>query len=204
MYEIRNLIGRRYLESPPTTGGQGQMSAPLEVDDAIVLLMGAPSDIPRLNGRVEGITRLEKLLFLFDRETEFKKLIDEDLDFQPHNFGPFSAKVYQAVEVLESANLITDSAKVASTNEDSWEMDELIGEQPSAPYTTRDFALTERGRRYYEALRKEFLDAETERELGNFKEKFGSVPLRQLIRYVYTRYPDQIGKSLIKDTVLGT
>lgn len=185
-------------------GGKGQMSAPFEVDDAIVLLMGAPTDVPRLNGRVEGITRLEKLLFLFNRETDFKKLFDEDLDFQPYNFGPFSAKVYQAVEVLESADLITDSAKVASTNEDSWEMDELIGEQPSAPYTTRDFALTERGRRYYEALRKEFLDAETERELSNFKEKFGSVPLRQLIRYVYTRYPDQIGNSLIKDTVLGT
>ena len=64
-------------------------------------------------------------------------------------------------------------------------MDELIGDQPEAPYTTRDFALTERGLRYYTALKADFLDDATEAQLSQFKERFGSLPFRQLIRYVY-------------------
>lgn len=176
--------------------------APFEVDDAVVLLLGAPTAVPSLNGRIEGVTRLEKLLFLFEQEHDLGELLDDDLEFRPHNFGPFSSKVYQAVEVLEAAGLITDSAKVSSSNEDSWEVDEIIGDQPEAPYTTRDFALTERGRRYYQALRSDFLDEQTESQLSQFKEKFGGVPLRQLIRYVYERYPALTENSLIRDQVL--
>lgn len=178
-------------------------STPFEVDDAVVLLLGAPSSLPALNGRVEGITRLEKLLFLFERESDLGALLDDDLEFRAHNFGPFSSKVYQAVEVLESAGLITDSAKLADDNEDAWESEELIGDQPDSPYTTRDFALTVRGRRYYEALRQEVLTEEKERELSQFKDRFGSLPLRQLIRYVYNRYPELTEKSLIRDQILG-
>ena len=37
---------------------------PVEVDDAIVLLLGAPSDSLARHGRIDGITRLEKLIFL--------------------------------------------------------------------------------------------------------------------------------------------
>lgn len=99
--------------------------------------------------------------------------------------------------------MITDSAKLADDNEDAWESEELIGDQPDSPYTTRDFALTDRGRRYYEALRQEVLTEEKERELSQFKERFGSLPLRQLIRYVYNRYPELTEKSLIRDQILG-
>lgn len=176
---------------------------PFEVDDAVVLILGAPSKSPSLQDRVEGVTRLEKLLFLFERETDLKSLLDDDLDFRAHNFGPFSSKIYQAVEVLEAAQIITDSARLAETNEDAWEMNELIGDQPDAPFTTRDFELTERGRRYYEALRDEFLSEDQEATLGAFKDKSGSVPLRQLIRYVYKRYPDLTVNSVIRDEVLN-
>ena len=41
---------------------------PLETDDAIVLLLGAPSSKER-QGYLEGVTRLEKLVFLLKRET---------------------------------------------------------------------------------------------------------------------------------------
>lgn len=177
-------------------------NSPFEVDDAIVLLLGAPTTLPSLDGRIEGITRLEKLVFLFEQESEFSELLDDDLDFHAYNFGPFSAKVYQAVEVLEAAELITDSARVAKNNEDSWEAEEVIGD-PTAPYTTRDFALTDKGRRYYAVLRRDFLDEGQERDLGRFKEKFGAIPLRQLIRYVYQRYPKLTENSLIVDQVLG-
>lgn len=167
---------------------------PFEVDDAVVLLLGAPAKSPSLNGRIEGITRLEKLVFLLDRETDVGKLLTEKPDFVAHNFGPFSAKVYQAVETLKSAGLITDSASLSPTEEDSWESENVIGQEPDSAYTTRDFDLTPLGRKYYGALVAELPKA-TERELRTLKDRFAGLPLRQLIRYVYSRYPALTDKS---------
>ena len=36
-----------------------------------------------------------------------------------------------------------------------------------------------------------------------FKQRFATLPLRQLIRYVYQRYPDYTDKSLIRKDILG-
>lgn len=176
---------------------------PFEVDDAIVLLLGAPSTRVPHPGRIEGITRLEKLVFLLDRESDLGQLLTESPEFEAHNFGPFSAKVYQAVETLEAAGLITDSASLSATSEDSWEADVLIGEEPANSYTTRDFELTDLGHQYYAALISE-LPSETEPVVRGLKDQFAGLPLRQLIRYVYTKHDDMTGKSLIRDEVLGT
>lgn len=176
--------------------------ATFEVDDAIVLLLGAPAGSPTLRDRIEGITRLEKLVFLLEQETELGHLLTERPDFIAHNFGPFSAKVYQAVETLEAADLITDSAALSPTEEDSWESDQIIGEEPATSYTTRDFELTDLGRRYYRALIDE-LPPGSESAVAEFKDQFGGLPLRHLIRYVYSRYPDLTDKSLIRDEIMG-
>lgn len=174
---------------------------PFEVDDAIVLLLGTPSKSPALRGRLEGITRLEKLVFLLENETPLGGRLTESPEFVPHNFGPFSQKVYQAIELLSAAGLVNDSASIAVTKEDSWESDEIIGDEPEKLYTTRDFELTSRGRRYYDALLKE-LPPDTEQIVGDLKSRFGAMPLRQLIRYVYARYPPMTSKSLIKEKIL--
>ena len=120
----------------------------------------------------------------------------------PHNFGPFSAAVYQAVETLESAGLLSDSANLSASTEDSWESEELIDDLTSSRFTTRDFELTEKGRRYYNALLRE-LPKDTEQIVREIKDKFGALPLRQLIRYVYTRHEDYTGVSVIRDEILG-
>lgn len=176
---------------------------PFEVDDAIVLLIGAPSQSPSLQNRIAGITRLEKLLFLFERETDLSNLFTEKPEFVAHNFGPFSPKVYQAVETLEAAGLITDSAVIAPTTEDSWESDQIIGADPSTTYTTRDFELTSRGQEYYKWLVTELLNRDQQRLLSEFKDRFGGLPLRQLVRYVYTQYPELTEKSIIREQILG-
>ncbi|MEY2424373.1 MAG: hypothetical protein QOI95_4440 [Acidimicrobiaceae bacterium] len=175
---------------------------PFEVDDAIVLVLGAPSRIPSLQDRIEGITRLEKLVFLVERESELRDLITEDADFRSHNFGPFSSKVYQAVDTLVAAGLVEDSASLSSTSEDAWETERVIGAEASDPYATRNLSLTARGRRYYEALITE-LPKDVGPMLAEFKDQFGALPLRQLIRYVYQRYPEYTEKSIIRDQILG-
>ncbi len=163
----------------------------LEIDDAVVLLLGAPARVSSLHGRLEGITRLEKLIFLLERETSAKVWLTEKAEFAPHNFGPFSSKIYQAVDLLSAANIVTDSGAVADSSEDTWELGNVIGEVPggSDPYSTRDFELTERGWRYYNALVARLPEGAIE-ELSTFKDRFATLPLRQLIRYVYQRYTD--------------
>ena len=126
----------------------------------------------------------------------------EKPEFIPHNFGPFSQRVYQAIESLSSAGLVLDSASVAATEEDSWESDEIIGDSLDTRFTTRDVTLTERGRKYYEALIKE-LPSDTVDIVSGIKNQFAALPLRQLIRYVYTKHPDQTTRSLIRGQVLG-
>lgn len=175
----------------------------LEVDDLIILLLGAPSRKPAIQDRIEGITRLEKLIFLLHVESGIGKVVAEDPEFEAYNFGPFSKKVYQAVETLSAAGLLEDSSSTSTSTEDVWETEEVIGAEVPDPYATRNFKLTEMGKRYYEALLKE-VSADMQQELENFKTTFGSIPLRQLVRYVYERHPDFTHKSIIKDEILGS
>ena len=183
----------------------------LDVDDVLVLLLGAPSEYPRLRDRVEGITRLEKMFFLLQHEGDLP--IPMDGGFVPHNFGPFSARIYQAIDVLAAAELIEDSANLARDGDDTWERENLIynnndlynGDELPDRFATRDFSLTERGRRYYKALLRE-LPPGVEARVSEFKTRFGRMPLRQLVRYVYEQpeYQMYLGRSIIKDEVLGT
>lgn len=174
---------------------------PFEVDDAIVLLLGAPAKSPALRDRLSGVTRLEKLIFLMERETPIGSRLTERAEFVAHNFGPFSQRIYQAIDLLSTAGLLTDSASMAASDEDSWETEEIIGDEPDARYTTRDFELTDLGKQYYHALIEE-LPRDTEDIVAALKAKFAGLSLRQLIRYVYTRYPQLTEKSQIRDQIL--
>jgi hypothetical protein len=174
----------------------------LETDDAIVLLLGAPGKTEQSAGRMEGITRLEKLLFLLETETPARSWLLEDAGFSSHNFGPFSAKVYKELETLVAAGLVEDSAALSDSAEDTWEALHIIGEETPDPYATRNLQLSEKGRRYYQALLKE-LPSEAEEAIGQLKRRFGSIPLRRLIRYVYEQYPEFTDKSVIREDVLG-
>lgn len=181
------------------------MGNPIEIDDAIVLLLGSPASPGMPAGEIKGITRLEKMIFLLERETSSKKWLQQQADFEAYNFGPFSQKIYQAVDTLAAAQLIEDSSSLTSDASDSWEQRELIGGASGSggnPYTTRDFHLTERGWRYFDALKQE-LTEESLQELADFKSRFAYLPLRQLIRYVYSRYKEFTTKSVIRDQVLG-
>jgi hypothetical protein len=177
-------------------------SPKVEVDDAVILILGAPGGLQGSQGRIEGITRLEKLVFLLEQETDTGKLLSEDPAFRPHHFGPFSAKVYEAIDTLVLAGLVEDSSSPSQTPDDSWESEVVVGLEPADPYATRNVALTATGHRYYEALLKE-IPAATETELTDFKNRFGGVPLRQLVRYVYQKYPKMTERSVIRDDILG-
>lgn len=173
---------------------------PLETDDAIILVLGARGGKER-PGYLEGVTRLEKLIFLLERETPVREWMTETVDFRSYRFGPFSSKVYEAADTLAAAGLIRDSARRANDVEDRWESMTAIVDEVD-PYTTRTFELTERGRKYYAALLAE-LPPEAEQVLTDFKTKFGRLPLRSLVKYVYERYPQFTDRSEIRDEIVG-
>src|SRR5262245_61588211 len=85
----------------------------LDSEDFILLLLEANE---RLLGKaaISGITRLEKLLFLLQNETDFEG-IARFFVFEPHNFGPFSKEVYEAVDLLEGFELIQVREKTYSS-----------------------------------------------------------------------------------------
>jgi hypothetical protein len=181
------------------------MKYQLEIDDAIVLLLGAP--VPGVqDGEIKGITRLEKLVFLLERETKSGEWLSQKAEFEPYHFGPFSEKVYQAIDMLAAAEIIDDSYSVAADDIDTWELREGIGLENGSgsrdPFTTRNFRLTDRGKRYFKALEQE-IPPESLREIILLKKNFAFLPLRQLIRYVYQRYEAFTTKSVIRDDILG-
>lgn len=173
----------------------------LETDDAVVLVLG-PETQSMPAGRLNGITRLEKLVFLLEQENDIGKLLTEAPEYESHNFGPFSKKVYEAVDMLEAAGLLRRRTVSAGSAEDTWESQDVLGTEDVAQYAERQFELTDDGKRYYQALLKE-MPRGTERKLQQFKQAFATMSLRQLLRYVYERYPQYTDKSIIRRQVMG-
>lgn len=164
------------------------MSLNLELDDAIVLLIGAK--IKGLSNEVEikGITRLEKLMFLLEKETLALDWLKDNSEFEPRDLGPFSAKIYQTVDILLSAELIKERRTISSDNLDGWEQDNLIGSE-SDSFVIRNFRLTKKGEQYYDVLVKD-MDKRTLAEIASFKNRFAFLPIRQLVRYVHLNHPE--------------
>lgn len=176
-----------------------------DLDDAIVLLLGMPIQGKSV-AEIRGITRLEKLVFLLENETSSSEWLRQKGEFIAYNFGPFSEKVYQAVDVLSAANIIEDSYSLAKDDADLWEQKENIGldigSDDSVTNTTRNFRLTEKGLRYFAILEKE-LPKKYSVEIQNLKNNFAFLPLRQLIKYVYLKYESMTTNSLIKEDIIG-
>jgi hypothetical protein len=83
----------------------------LDSNDLVLLILGAPSASPELQDRCNGITRLEKLAFLLEHQTDFAEAVQtptEDLDFRAYHYGPYSQALYDAVGLLASIGLVTD------------------------------------------------------------------------------------------------
>jgi DNA-binding HxlR family transcriptional regulator len=116
-----------------------------------------------LGGTVEGGVRLQKLLFLLKRELG----VDHPYRFLPHLHGPYSEEIPDEVMELEGAGLVKVEREV---------LEPLL------------CALTPEGER----VAKEFfggLPEEVRRKMEELR-KFSGMRLRELLDYVYSRYPE--------------
>jgi hypothetical protein len=170
--------------------------------DLLLLLLNAPGRSGRHAEGVLGVTRLLKLLFLAGHELGADSLAPVPYAFVPYKFGPFCGAVYDDVSVLVRAGLV----KRVELDEDGevHRADDIDEDLPQNGANVL-YRLTRKGREFARAL--EAPARQKNRSLlpglRVIKTQFGNLPLRDLLRYVYTRYPEYATESEILARVLG-
>ena len=183
----------------------------LDPEDIILLILQANRELLGKDA-LAGITRLEKLLFLLQNETDFEG-IGTFFEFSAHNFGPFSKEVYEATEFLEGCELIVirertypsyyanvgEEQLLEEISEDNSEVDPQHTEETATPSATeRLFLLTDAGTTVAQKVRGAIMARRPQdiQQLNSIVIRYGTLPLNQLIRYVYRRYPAMTVKSI--------
>ena len=160
------------------------------------------------------MTRLQKLLFLLEREEGFVPSGD-GFDFTPYKAGPYSSRLYDDLELLENLGLVESEPTAVATEPERAELEalsfeELIGtptedERPAADsYEERRFQLTSKGRTHVEKLLAKPDMRPAIDVVAKVKSRYGSYSLNELLRYVYTKYPAMTVESEIREQVLGS
>ncbi|MDE0120295.1 MAG: DUF4065 domain-containing protein [bacterium] len=165
--------------------------------DLVLMLMGAPTKHEQAIHRINGITRLEKLLFLADKEAHVQDNIVDRLSFVAYHYGPYSHAIYKAIELLKEAEFIVEDREIDMASVD--DIEEVITGVYEEGSIERRFRLTETGLAVAELLGRKF--PEVWQGLTAIKERYADLSLQSLIRYVYTAYPTYAEQSRIRDKV---
>jgi len=171
---------------------------------------GKPSDT------LGGITRLQKLLFLLEKEGGVAPT-DDGFQFTAYKAGPYSSKVYDDLEFLENLGLLESTVTAEATDAEKVEIDQLSfddlmgdgaapdgdGYRTPDSFEERQFRLTSQG---VEKVR-ELIDSgdysPIVTEIRRIKSTYAHYSLIDLLRHVYTAYPEMTQASEILDKVLG-
>jgi uncharacterized phage-associated protein len=172
----------------------------------LMMLLAAPGVRGKDGEPIQGTTRLQKLLFLMEREAKLKPTRGDDFDFTAWKFGPVSKELYDDLEKLENLNLLESEsvAEPSKTELDEYGLsfDDLMGEEESQSrdsFEEKRYRLSEKG---LEWVRDHELHTEAFDKIRRIKEKYGALSLQDLLHYVYTKYPDMTTASEIKGKVL--
>ncbi|MCU0290250.1 MAG: Panacea domain-containing protein [Acidobacteria bacterium] len=186
----------------------------------IHLLLYSPTATEKKPVPILGRTRLMKMIFIFEKElshlfqNENKPL---DFNFEAYNFGPYSKKVYEAIDFLETREIIRlfPVSPPNSVDKDEMELDrrlmeeeaEVLGLQNEEIFISEGFELTENGKKIMTNHNIWFswakLTDDRKKILEKFKTKMVNTTLKDILKYVYTKYPKYAEKSLIYHTLFS-
>ncbi len=165
---------------------------------------------------IKGAVRLTKMMFLFKEQIsdilKNKGLESEKLpDFMAYNYGPFSKDVYEQIELFTGIGFV----KVTDINikEEMAEIDDVVetefidecyqgDSELKMENNFWEYRITDVGIGFVEKELLGNLTGEQKEILEAFKHKITKMSIKQLLYYVYTKYPNYTEKSLIKDEVL--
>jgi len=157
-----------------------------------------------------------KMVFLFEKEVKPKLargcVSDGDLpSFEPDNFGPFSPQVFSDLEFLVDTGFVAprDIAGADPSEEELaeyryWQVIDGVDGEADALEHEQEFCLSDLGKEFVQSEFGGALSPEEWGVLDSFKARCTSAPLRAILRYVYTRYPETTKKSKIRDEILST
>ena len=194
-------------------GGGSAMAKSLETKDLIMLLLYAKGHMGKDQEPIRGRTRFVKMVFLFKKEMakQFKKglkISESDLPkFEPYHFGPFSPQVYQDLEFLVDNGFVKAKATGSNPVEEEvaeyqyWQMSSA-GEEDDAPLVEEEYSLTPLGISFVEDGEAGRLSKDQQESLDKFKARCTGASLRQLLKYVYTKYPETAAKSKIANDII--
>lgn len=186
-------------------------SAKLNGADYLLLLLYLNDKQPIL-----GAIRLTKMMFLFEKEVapilkskgcDFNNLPE----FIAYNFGPFSKDLYEQVELfkgIEFIKVMDLKAKDEMVEVDDWQEMPFADELTNTGYRLNDdgkyykYQLLNTGAKYVEEKIIPGLSNEQIEIIKQFKAKITSLYPKQILKYVYTKYPEFTTKSLIVKEVL--
>ena len=177
------------------------IAVPLPMRDAVLLLLLEP---------VEGITRLQKYTFLAEQGDQGPAAGPGDADFQAYKFGPYSEKLYDDLEMLENLGLVVSKplrdAPVEEDDEADLSFGFLIGDdeeqEAKAELEERCYSLTQKGRDFVEGSILPRTNPDDVAAIERIRSRFASYSLRDLLRYVYRKYPEWTVNSEIRDQIL--
>lgn len=183
--------------------------------DLLLLLLYVRGRTGKTAEPLLGMTRIMKLVFIAVQELFLAPLVRNPYRFVPYKLGPWAPELYLDLETLIDAGLVRAMkldpegvpviALDSVTAGDISRLNSGISAAERLDSLTLVFKLTPRGRRFARAL----MQAATKRQknilpgLEIVKTQFGALPLTQLLRYVYTRYPEYTSQSEIVEKVFG-
>ena len=164
-----------------------------------------------------GAVRLIKMMFLFNKEIapllKNDGLESDNLpEFISYNYGPFSKDVYEQIELFKGIRFIQVSNIKAQEEfievDDFEEMSYVDGVDNKGYELKNDgtyykYNILKLGENYVSEEILPCVGTKEKRLLEEFKKKITTLPPKQLLKYVYSKYPEYTEKSLIKDKVLA-
>ena len=130
-------------------------------------------------GKIEGITRFQKLVFLAQEEELHRTLYN----FEPMDYGPFSSSLYEDIDRLVEEGFIRENKEPTSHPD---------GEDKQV------YEITNTGKKGLIAanLEEDFVGRHEQYE--EIIDKYNELDLWPLLEYVYEEYPDTAKNSKLK------
>ncbi len=181
--------------------------------DVLIVLLYSEGPTSQIAEPIEGITRLDKIMYLLSQTPEFGKIIDKGYHFEADNFGPFAPELFDDIEALKQENIISVVSKRATKNKIETIDEEYVEKGASdkaadkevvpswKSYSVERYELTDEGMKVGAKLYS-CLTEKQKTELKRIKRVFAEMNLGALLHYVYTKFPELTGKSKIRDKVL--
>ena len=186
--------------------------------DLLLCFLYSPGIYGDNNEPIIGRTKIMKMMFLFEEElcsTFFKDNVEISLpEFEPYYFGPFSRQLFEDLSFFQSIGMIiSEETNIPLSFADRIERDNAFDDEDdiwneatfekNVESYESSYRLSQGGKDYVENNVWGSFTIFQKQKLKAFKSQINKISLDALLRYVYTKYPNEAKKSKIADKYLS-